>query len=155
MTIFTASLTGIFSTGTAAGWLIAIVVFLIIEGIVPGLVSIWFAFGSLAALIASLLHAPFWLQVLWFFIVSVAALCLTRPFARKYVNARAQPTNADMIIGADCVVKETISNLMGTGAVSAGGKIWTARTEEDGVTAEPGEIMKVVRIEGVKLIVRK
>lgn len=155
MMILTGSLPSILSAGTAAGWLIAIVVFLVVEGLVPGLVSIWFAFGSLAALIASLLHAPAWLQVLWFFAVSVAALCLTRPLAKKYINSKVQPTNADMIIGADCVVRETIDNLMGTGAVTVGGKTWTARTEEDGITAQPGDIMKVVRIEGVKLIVRK
>ena len=52
-------------------------------------------------------------------------------------------------------MKEPIDNLMGTGAVSVGGRIWTARTEEDGITAQPGEIMKVIRIEGVKLIVKK
>lgn len=153
MTLLTGPLVGFIQVGTAAGWLAAIVVFLVIEGLVPGLISIWFAFGSLAALIAALLHAPMWLQLLWFFIVSVAALCLTRPLARKYVNSKAQPTNADMLIGAECVVKEPIDNLRGTGAVSVRGRIWTARTEEDGVTAQPGEIMKVVRIEGVKLIV--
>lgn len=147
------ALFNLISAGTSALWLVAIVVFLVIEGIVPGLVSIWFALGALAALVASLLHAPFWLQILWFFIVSVLALCLTRPLAKKYVNAKVQPTNADMLIGADCVVKETINNLMGTGAVSVGGKIWTARTLMDGMIVQPGEIMQVIRIEGVKLIV--
>lgn len=153
--MLTGSLTGFLQIGTAAGWLAAIVVFLVIEGLVPGLISIWFAFGSLAALIAALLRAPMWLQLLWFFLVSVAALCLTRPLAKKYINSKTQPTNADMLIGAECVVKEPIDNLMGTGAVSVGGRIWTARTEEDGITAQPGEIMKVIRIEGVKLIVKK
>lgn len=143
----------IMSAGTSALWLAAIVLFLVIEGIVPGLVSIWFALGALAALIASLLHAQLWLQILWFFIISVLSLCLTRPLAKKYVNAKVQPTNADMLIGADCVVKETINNLVGTGAVSVGGKIWTARTLMDGMTVQQGEIMQVIRIEGVKLIV--
>lgn len=153
--IFTGPLMGFLQAGTAAGWLAAIVVFLVIEGVVPGLVSIWFAFGSLAALISALLNAPMWLQLLWFFLVSVASLCLTRPLAKKYVNSRVQPTNADMLIGAECVVEETIDNLHGTGAVSVRGRIWTARMEEDGVTAQPGDVMKVVRIEGVKLIVKK
>ena len=138
---------------SSAWWLAAIVVFLIIEGAVPGLVSIWFALGALAALIASLLHAKLWLQLLWFFAVSVLALCLTRPMAKKFINAKVQPTNADMLIGEDCIVKEEINNLLGAGAVSVKGKIWTARTEKDGVIAAEGEVMKVLRIEGVKLIV--
>ena len=113
-----------------AVWLVAMIVLLIIEGIVPGLVSIWFAIGAFAAMISAILGAPLWLQVLWFFAVSILTLCLTRTFAKKYVNSRATPTNADMLIGKECVVTEAIDNVLGTGAVTVGGKVWTARTEE-------------------------
>ena len=83
-------------------------------------------------MISAILGAPLWLQVLWFFAVSILTLCLTRPFAKKYVNSRAMPTNADMLIGKECVVTEAIDNVLGTGAVTVGGKVWTARTEEQG-----------------------
>ena len=137
-----------------AVWLVAMIVLLIIEGIVPGLVSIWFAIGAFAAMISAILGAPIWLQVLWFFAVSILTLCLTRPFAKKYVNSRATPTNADMLIGKECVVTEEIDNVLGTGAVTVGGKVWTARTEEPDGKAETGKVMTVVRIDGVKLIVK-
>ena len=137
-----------------AVWLVAMIVLLIIEGIVPGLVSIWFAIGAFAAMISAILGAPLWLQVLWFFAVSILTLCLTRPFAKKYVNSRATPTNADMLIGKECVVTEEIDNVLGTGAVTVGGKVWTARTEDPDGKAEAGKIMTVVKIEGVKLIVK-
>lgn len=137
-----------------AVWLVAMIVLLIIEGIVPGLVSIWFAIGAFAAMISAILGAPLWLQVLWFFAVSILTLCLTRPFAKKYVNSRATPTNADMLIGKECVVTEEIDNVLGTGAVTVGGKVWTARTEEPDGKAETGKVMTVVKIEGVKLIVK-
>ena len=134
-------------------WLIAMVVLLVVEGIVPGLVSIWFAVGALAALIAALVGAPLWLQVLWFVVVSVAALILTRPLARKYINARVKPTNADMLIGKDCVVTEEIDNLRGTGAVSVDGKIWTARMAAEDGRAAAGEGRRSRSREGGKLIV--
>ena len=137
-----------------AVWLVAMIVLLIIEGIVPGLVSIWFAIGAFAAMISAILGAPLWLQVLWFVAVSILTLCLTRPFAKKYVNSRATPTNADMLIGKECVVTEEIDNVLGTGAVTVGGKVWTARTEEPDGKAETGKVMTVVRIDGVKLIVK-
>ena len=137
-----------------AVWLVAMIVLLIIEGIVPGLVSIWFAIGAFAAMISAILGAPLWLQVLWFFAASILTLCLTRPFAKKYVNSRATPTNADMLIGKECVVTEAIDNVLGTGAVTVGGKVWTARTEEPDGKAETGKVMTVVRIDGVKLIVK-
>ena len=141
--------------GMSVFWLVAMIVLLVVEGMAPGLVSIWFALGALAALISSLLKAPVWLQVLWFFVVSVATLLITRPLAKKYVNARVTPTNADMAIGQDCIVTEAIDNVAGTGAVSVGGKIWTARMAEKDGRAEKGAVLRAVRIEGVKLIVEE
>ncbi len=144
-----------FFVNMAVVWLAAMVVLLIVEAIVPGLVSIWFAIGALAALIAALLNAPLWLQVVWFLAVSVASLVLTRPLAQRYVNAKVQPTNADALIGRDCVVTEGIDNLAGTGAVKIDGKVWTARAEDENEKYAVGEIVKALKIEGVKLIVRK
>ena len=106
-------------------------------------------------MISSMLGAPLWLQLVWFFLVSVVSLLLTRPLAKKYVNGRAVPTNADMAIGKDCVVTETIDNVRGTGAVSVGGKIWTARMASPEGRAEKGTVLRAVRIEGVKLIVEE
>ena len=139
----------------AVVWLIAMAVFLIVEGIVPGLVSIWFAVGALAALIAAMVGAPLWLQLVWFVLVSIAALALTRPLARRYVNGRVTPTNADRILGKECVVREAIDNLRGTGAVAVDGKVWTARMLKDNETAREGETVIARRIDGVKLIVEK
>ena len=136
-----------------AVWLVLIVVFLAVEAFVPGLVSIWFALGSLAALVAAMVGAPFWLQIVWFLVLSVAALALTRPLAKKYINSKVQPTNADMTIGRECVVTEDIDNLKGSGTVSCDGQLWTARMLRDGSTAKAGEIVKAVKIQGVKLIV--
>jgi len=136
-------------------WLVAMIALFVIEALVPGLISIWFAIGAFAALISALVKAPLWLQVFWFLLVSAAMLCLTRPFVKKYVNAKVQPTNADMVIGKEGVVLEDIDNVLGTGAVSAEGKVWTARSEDDAVSIKKGERVSVLRIEGVKLIVRK
>ena len=134
-------------------WLVAMVILLVVEAMVPGLISIWFAIGALAALISALFHAPVWLQLVWFFAISILTLVLTRPFVKKYVNSRVTPTNADVVIGKDAVVTERIDNLHAQGAVMLDGKVWTARTEKEQVTVEAGETVRVLRIEGVKLIV--
>lgn len=135
-----------------AVWGIAIVVFLVLEGMTAGLVTIWFAVGAVAALLASLFGAPVWLQLVWFFVISVAALFLTRPLARKYLNSKTQATNADMYVGKECMVLETIDNVAGTGAVKVAGKVWTARSA-DGEIIPAGARAEALRIEGVKLIV--
>lgn len=134
-------------------WLVAMIILLVIEGVVPGLVSIWFALGALAALISALLSAPIWLQIVWFLLVSVISLALTRPLAKKYVNARVQPTNADAVLGRECIVTEDIDNVLGAGAVVVGGKTWTARSADENLKIKKGETVEALRIEGVKLIV--
>ena len=60
-----------------------------------------------------------------------------------------------MAVGQDCVVTEAIDNVLGTGAVSVGGKVWTARMLTADGKAPKGEVLRVVRIEGVKLIVEE
>ena len=133
-------------------WVVIMVVFLVVEAATAGLTCIWFAIGALAALIAALFGAPIWLQLVWFFVVSVVTLYFTRPLVLKYVNSRSQPTNADMVIGKEALVTEAIDNVESAGAVAVEGKVWTARSE-NGEPIEVGSIVTVLRIEGVKLIV--
>ena len=144
---------GSFALSMPTVWIIAVIVFAVVEGMTAGLVTIWFALGALAALLASLFGAPLWLQLVWFFVISVATLIATRPLARKYLNGRTEATNADMYVGKECVVTETIDNIRGTGAVKVAGKVWTARTEEDTIVPV-GTKAEALRIEGVKLIVK-
>ena len=142
-------------SGTIAFWVVALVVFLIVEAVTAGLVSIWFVFGSLVALICAALGAAVWLQIFWFVIVSVATLVLTRPLVKRYVDSRSIATNADRSIGRAAVVTERIDNLAATGAVILDGVVWTARSTDDAVAIEAGERVTVRAIEGVKLIVER
>lgn len=133
-------------------WLAAFVVFAIFEAATVQLVSIWFAAGSLAALVAALLHCPLYVQLAVFLIVSIVTLLLTRPIVKSRFVSRFSPTNADRIIGSVCRVTEEINNISATGAVSAMGNIWTARSF-NGEIIKTGAIVRVMSIDGVKLIV--
>ncbi len=133
-------------------WAVLIVLFLIVEGATAGLTSIWFAAGALAALAAAFLDLPVWLQIVLFIVISAATLVLTRPLAKKYVNRKIQPTNADRAIGGVATVTERIDNIAGIGAVTLGGRMWTARSAT-GEIIEEGTRTEVKAIEGAKLIV--
>ena len=135
-----------------AVWLVLLVIFGIVEAATVGLFSIWFAAGALVAMVAALLHAPLWAQIVLFLAVSFVALLLMRPLAKKYLTPSFQPTNADRIIGQEAVVTETIDNLKGRGLVSVDGTVWTARAEDEQPIAA-GTVVKVLRIEGVKVFV--
>lgn len=133
-------------------WLIVMVLFLAVEAVTVGLVCIWFAAGSLIALLAAMCGAQLWLQIVLFLIVSAATLYFTRPLVKRYVNSKVEPTNADMVIGKECRVTETVDNIAGTGAVYVDGKTWTARSENDEIIPE-GTLVTAKSIDGVKLIV--
>lgn len=134
-------------------WLIAVVVFVVAEAATLGLTSIWFACGSLLAMIAALLDVSIWGQLLVFILGSALLLASTRKWVSKLKLGRVK-TNADRIIGQQAVVIQTIDNQAAKGQVRVGGQVWTARSVED----EPilaGTQVEVVQITGVKVIVKK
>ena len=135
-------------------WLIALVVFLVIEAATLGLATIWFAGVALVALIAAMCGAGIVIQIVLFLVVSLVLLFFTRPFAVRFLNKDTLKTNVDRVVGMEGVVTEEISNLAGTGKVSLGGNIWTARTENEGGTIPVDTVVAVLRVEGVKLIVK-
>ena len=135
-------------------WIALIALFVIIESLTYNLVTIWFAFGSLAASITSCFTDNIQIQVLVFVIVTIITLLCLRPFVKKYIKPKQQPTNADMNIGAEGVVTEEISNLKSTGAVKVKGVTWTARSSNSDIVIPKDTVVVVESIEGVKLIVK-
>ena len=135
-----------------AFWIVAAVVFLIVEAVTAAMSSIWFTVGALAALAGAALDAPLWAQILLFVAVSGVCFALLYPRLKNSLRRDRQATNADMVLGQECVVTQRIDNLAGTGAVSADGKTWTARSA-DGDTIELGAVVTAQSIQGVKLIV--
>ena len=135
-------------------WIAAIIVFGIAEAATAGLVSIWFVAGAVAALIVTELGAALWLQFAVFLAVSILALIATRPLARKMLDKTIVPTNADRVLRREAKVTETVDNENAAGAVYIDGKTWSARSE-NGSIIEKGKMVKVIRMEGVKLYVRE
>lgn len=134
-------------------WLILMVGFLIIEAACPfHLVSIWFAAGSLVALIASMLGAQLWLQAVLFFVVSCGLLAALWPMVKKFLNPKLEKTNVDSVVGSTGRVTVAIDNVEATGQVKLGAMYWTARSTS-GEDIPEGTLVRVDRIEGVKAFV--
>ena len=133
-------------------WIAAIVIFGVAEAATAGLTSIWFVLGSMAGLVAAVCNGPIWLQVTLFFVVSIVALAATRPLVTKLMKKDIKPTNADRVLGGSARVTERIDNDVPTGAVYIDGKTWSARSST-GEIIEPDAMVRVVRMEGVKLYV--
>ena len=135
-------------------WMGLLLVFGIGEALTVGLTSIWFAAGSLAALIASLAGGNMALQIILFFLVSALSLAAFRPIAQKYIYNKVEATNVDSIIGREVLVTEKISNLQSAGAVNVGGLTWSARSADNSEILV-GTLVRILRVEGVKVFVEK
>lgn len=133
-------------------WLILMVAFLLTEAATVAMVSLWFAAGSLAAMVASLLGAPIWLQVALFLAVAAVLLACLRPLVRKHFTPKLSRTNVDAIVDSQGYVTADIDNVAATGTVKLGAMEWTARSA-DGSAIPKGTLVKVEKIEGVKAFV--
>ena len=108
-------------------WFVLMLGFLVVEAACAiHLVSIWFAAGSLVAM-------------LW-------------PFIKKFLNPNLTKTNVDAIIGTEGRVTAAIDNVSAVGQVKLGAMEWTARSTS-GEPIPQGTLVRVDRIEGVKAFV--
>lgn len=131
-----------------------IVFLLIVEAATVQLVSAWFVLGALAALILSLFApASVGWQVTLFLVLSLVSLILARPLLQRVIfQKKAEPTNADRVIGQTAIVTEGIDNSIGVGLVNVAGQVWSARTADHSVVGKGG-VVRILSIQGVKLIV--
>ena len=134
-------------------WISVIVLMSVLEVVTAQLVSIWFVFGAVGALISTIFTDSIFVQVLIFTIVSVISLIATRPVVKKFLNFKKEDTNLGRYIGKEAVVTAQINNRLGTGQVNAFGNVWTARSV-DGEVIEKGQLVIIKSIDGVKLNVQ-
>ena len=134
-------------------WFALLLIFLAVEAACPiHLVSIWFATGSLVAMIVSFFSGPVWLQILLFLVVSGALLALLWPFTKKFLKPKLTKTNVDAVIGTQGMVTAAIDNIAAQGQVKLGAMEWTARSTS-GAPIPEGTLIRVDKVEGVKVFV--
>ncbi len=139
------------------GWIwIAVIVFAVImELVTDQLISIWFVPAAIIATVLDFVDLKFVWQVIIFLIVSLIGIFFIRRLFSNKLAQNAHKTNIDSIIGEKCVVTERIDNFAGCGQVKVHGQAWSARGCNDDDEFEEGEVLRIVAIEGVKLICKK
>ncbi len=133
-------------------WMIVAIMFSIAEGLTLGLTFIWFAGGAVLAMIMSFLGLPVLVQVIAFLLGTTLMLIYTRPVAKKVLKIGSTKTNIDSLIGKEGIVIKDLEPFT-MGQVKVKGQIWTAKPLEEEKIAVGTEV-EVIRIEGVKLIVK-
>ncbi len=136
-------------------WLGVLVLAIVVEALTDQLISIWFVPSAIVSAILDFCNVdPLW-QVIVFLIVAICGIIFSKTFLSKYISKVNCKTNIDAIIGEKCVVTERVDNYAGCGQARIKGQVWSVRSVNDDDVYECGDVLKVVAIEGVKLICKK
>lgn len=134
-------------------WIGVAVFFSLIEAATLGITSIWMALAALVSLVLAALGVGLEWQIAAFLILSLVFLAFTRPVAIKYLKVGNVKTNVDAIVGENAIITMAIVK-HGVGQAKVNGQIWTCITEDES-EIEIGKEVVVIRVEGVKLIVKE
>ena len=134
-------------------WIGFFVLSVIVELNTMNLIAIWFMPGTLVAIVLALFSVPVWIQVTVWLALTIIVFAATGRLSARLRHPKVQPTNADRVIGQTALVTETISDREQTGQAKVLGQIWSARTDDTAEEIPVGTEVRVVRIEGVKIIV--
>ncbi|MDU1911663.1 NfeD family protein [Fusobacterium sp.] len=132
----------------AVYWLAGAVFFTVVELIVPGLISIWFALAAAITIFFSIVVDNGLYQGYFFVILSAVLLASTRKFSKKMLERK--DGNVDRITGSVVEIKGIDPN--GNYEIYFDGKHWVGKSDEK---LEIGDKVKILRIEGIKLVLEK
>lgn len=138
----------------AVFWIFLAALLIAIELSTTQMYCLWFAVGALAAAFAAFAGAPLLVTLFIFLVCSVVTFVFGRPLlVEKVLPKRQALSGTERVIGQMGSVVEEIDNTKGMGRVKVSGLLWSARSE-DGDRISPNTKVEVLRVEGVKLIVR-
>lgn len=141
-------------SGAVVVWLVAAVIFGLIEAGTVALVSVWMAIAAILAAVAAALNLGITTQVLVFLFATIVLLVLTAPLTKKFRAKGIIFTNADRLFGQEAVVLTPIDPIENHGTVKVLGQVWSA-SGKNGETFSEGETVIVENIEGVRVVVGK
>lgn len=134
-------------------WLIIAGFCFILEIATVGFLIFWLGVAALITCLLSLFISNIVVQMAIFTILSAILIAFTRQFANKLNKNDTSVTNANSIIGKEGIVtKEIINN--GIGQVKVSGDIWSAISEDSNVSIPVESTVKVIKIDGVKLVIK-
>jgi inner membrane protein len=134
-------------------WLIIAAVCFIGEIMIPQFFLFWFGVGSIGALASHFLGLSYSYQWVVFAVISVVGLISTRRFARMILKKEPKKAGVERLIDEVMVVTSEIDNSKSMGKVRDRGDSWRA-VSEDGKIIKEGSKVRVIRVEGVSLVVR-
>ena len=132
-------------------WVAVLIVTVLLEFESPQLITIWFAVGSIVALILAAFKVHYLIQIGAFVSVSVVLLIATRPLSKRFMAREIIKTNADSLVGQQGTIMKEVS-LDQRGEVKVNTRLWVCFVTKDIHISEGAKVV-ILDIEGNKLLV--
>ncbi len=128
-------------------WMALIVISAAVAALTRKSIFVSIAIGSLPPMVMDIFEADLIFQIIAFVAITLifAIVIGKRPGTKS-------GDGVDAIVGTRCVVVECINGEAGCGQVIVNGQSWSARAVDESAVYEVGQTLKVVAVEGVKLI---
>ncbi len=140
-------------------WTVLGVILIIAEVFTPGFVLLWFGVGALAAALAGLVGISMPFQFLIFVIVSVGLTAASRTIFVNYFSREKSgndlKSGVDALPGKIGTVVSSSTGALKEGAVKVFGSTWTAFPIEGEEPLEAGDRVRVERVQGASIFVRR
>lgn len=133
-------------------WIIIASAAIVFDLVTSAFLFVWFALGSIAAIIANSLGASYLTQLLLFIIVSAVFLIVGYPIVKKTIKKTVPKTlkQEESYIGREFLIDEDVIE---KAIMKIDGIYWTVKN--NGEAIRKGDKIKITGIEGNKLLVKK
>ena len=137
------------------GWLILAGLMFVLEILTAGFLVFWFGVAALLTMVLSIFVDSVVIQIVVFIVLSFILVLATKPIVSKYVlKDDMVKTNVYTVIGKTAITTVDIDLAKGTGQIKVGSDVWSAKSE-DGEFIPEGTMVEIVKVEGVKVVVKK
>lgn len=127
-------------------WGVAAGIFLIIEVIIPGLISIWMALASFILLFLSFVIKNSVWETIIFLILSIIFMFGTRPFVMRKIS-KIKKENIDQTVNIHIIDVIDVDSEIKEYTIRYKGVLWSALSSD---TFIKGDIVKIVSFNGNK-----
>jgi membrane protein implicated in regulation of membrane protease activity len=135
-------------------WLVAAILLMIIEALVPGFVLACLSIGSLGGMVAAFFTDSWEIQLLVASLLSILAFIFVRPFALKRLFRKNElKTNVDSLVGKRARVSQAFDHELLKGRVAIDGDDWMAYSRVPG-DFSLGTVVEIESVESNTLIIK-
>ncbi|MGL5617086.1 MAG: NfeD family protein [Sarcina sp.] len=134
-------------------WLVIIVLAVLIDLLTSAFIFSGFSIGAMVAIVLSIFNVPFYIQVLVFSIIGVLFILFLSPRIKKAIKRNSNnvvKNTAEKLVGKELISEKDIEK---EELMIFEGSYWTFKNI--GEKIKKGDSIKVLSVEGNKIIVKK